>query len=165
MVRETYLGIGGAESLRVGDGVRVASKAGLLLTGGRLESVFKVEGGPVLVVGMMMEVTEACEDVGCNITFESGPLLGLDTVIGDSVSIQAAAIGDWFWSECDGTAIVKAATGTALVVNGVMRGSASGLGILVPEGVIDVGLSATLATGKGTIYVQYMPVLRDSVVY
>jgi hypothetical protein len=89
---------------------------------------------------------------------------GGDRTIADTVDIANAALGDFFWDELDGTNIVKATTSTGLAFNGYQRRDANGVGCILTPGGIDIVLSATPATGKGTLCVGYKPLVYKAVI-
>jgi len=132
--------------------------------------VLRIFDGPCVILAMWLEITEAVEDVLCNMRWVVDSDQGGDRIIGDDVNIQAAALGDFYFAELDGTAIVKATTSTGLIHDGfnayqqTLTGAVSvgGFGVIVPPGGIDIVLSATPATGKGTLYVYYKPLISGA---
>ncbi len=138
----------------VGEGV--ISKAAIALDGGNIASLFTVVGGPVILIAMCMELTEVL-DAACTMAWEANP-----TVAGSNVPIGAAspdlsafAVGDFIWSELDGTALIP------VDVNGgaaLAQGGFSGKTWIVPVGGIDLIMSnSNPTTGIGTMYIRYRP--------
>ena len=166
MGKTTYLNIPGNQQVKPGWGPAWSYQKDILLNDGRVRDVFKVVGGPVIITGMLMKIIQAHDAVANNMAFVyDGDDGGLQTVIADDYDITGAAIGDWFWAECDGSAIIPAKAGTTLPVNAVNRGSASGMGIICHEGGIDVRLSGvSSAGGMGVMYVQYIPMAHGAAV-
>ena len=173
MVRGEY---GASVSLRTNlkpqDFPYTVCREGVVLSNGRVSDVFTVVGGEVCITGMWMQITEAVSNLTCLMTWVLDPELGSFTpigtvAIGTGVDIDNAAVGDFFWNELDGTAIVKAATGTALPIRAVGRRNAQGLGVIVPVGGIDVQLSAFLpsGTGKGNMHISYIPLHQGACIF
>ncbi len=164
MTKQTYLGIPKNQALRTQLGRKYSvSVPDIVFTSGDMANVFFVNNGPVLLLAMFMEITEVVSNDACNMSWVSDSKRGSDTDIGADVNIQAAAAGDWFWAECDATAIVKAAQGTVLPLLAVDRQGTGGRGLVVPEGDIDIDLSTQdPTTGKGTIYCIYEPLVEGA---
>lgn len=143
-------------------GERVAKSTGVDLTGGDVADVFTVANGPILLLGLWVEITTAVSANACLIHFESDPTLGTsNTEISESTGapdIASAAEGDWFHLNGDSQDVMKkAANGTDLP----MRENQGDIGILVPAGGIDLGLSTSdPTTGAATVYIRYKPLDR-----
>ena len=141
------------------------------LNKGRVSDVLRVFNGPCVILGMFLEITEAVANTACNLSWVLRSDVGGYRVIGDTVNIQAAALGDFFWAELDGTNIIKATTSTGLVYRGYNRfwytlataDTIGGFGVIVPKGGIDFVLSVNnLASGKGSLYVVYKPLVAGA---
>ena len=166
MPKTTYLSIPGNQQVKPGWGPAWSYQKDIPLNNGRVRDVFKVEGGPVVIVGILMRITEGHDVAANNMAFVSDPDDGgIMTDIASNYDITGAAIGDWYWAECDGSAIIPAVSGTTLPVAAVDRGSAVGSGIVVPEGGIDVLFSGVgSAGGKGEMFVKYIPMMHNAAV-
>lgn len=140
-----------------------AVRAEIDLTGGNVADVFKVRGGPCRIIAMFLEITEAVANTACNMSWILDSDTGGDRVIADTVNIQAAALGDFFVAELDGTNLVKITTATG-VPHGYFYPDSATNGTIVTEGGIDVVLSATPATGKGTLWVYYRPLVFNAAI-
>lgn len=134
----------------------------LRLTDGSISNVFRVVGGPVCLTALFLQITQAVANSAVTLTINANPDIGVDSVIGDALSIQNLGIGSFVWSECDGTELISAAAGTTLPIKAIGRGDANGLGIIVPEGGINFILSAMPATGKCIVYAQYRPLVHGA---
>lgn len=130
---------------------------------GTVYNAFRVFGGPVRILCMFCEITQAVADAACNMSFKVDSAAGGSArVIGDTVNIQAAAAGDFFVSEGDGTNLIKVTTATGLI-HGYFYAAATAAGTIVPEGNIDVVLSAAvLASGKGRVFIWYKPLVYNA---
>lgn len=147
----------------------VIHRSNLWLYNGRISDVFTVEGGPVVVTSMFMRITQAVTNTACNMAWVYDPADGSAvTSIGTALNIANYAVGDWVWSELDGTALVRIAAG-ALVKNVLdvpAWASNIGRGLIIPEGGIDITLSAaTLLAGKGELWMTYRPLMPSSSVF
>jgi hypothetical protein len=130
---------------------------GVDLTSGDVDDIFTVVGGPVLCIGLFVEITTAVSNNACNINFESDPTTGAantDITAGGAPDIALAAIGDWFSMDGDSADVMlKHANGTSLPMITDNNG-----GIVIPEGGVDMKLSAaTPTTGIGNVYMRYKP--------
>jgi len=135
---------------------KCVSRTGVDLTSGDVADVFIVADGPVLVMGLWVDITTAVSAGAALINFESDPTVGVNTPISAAAlapDIASAAVGDVFYITGDSTVVmVKAANGTALA-----KYTTSG-GIFVPIGGIDLRLStAAPTTGAATVWMRYMP--------
>jgi len=134
------------------------------LNKGRVSDVLRVFHGPCRIIAMFLEITEAVQNAACNMSWVLRSDEGGYRVIGDTVNIQAAALGDFFVAELDATNIVGATTGTALV-NGYWYDSATANGAIVPPGGIDFVFSNTnMSSGKGTLTIAYLPIVDDAMI-
>jgi len=107
-MKETYLSIPGNQQVKPGWGPAWSYRDEIILHNGRVSDIFRVEGGPVIIVGMLMQITEALSVVACNMAWMSDDSIGgAMTVIGDNLDISGYALGDWVWAECDGTALIR----------------------------------------------------------
>jgi hypothetical protein len=134
----------------------------LRLTDGSISNVFRVVGGPVCLIALFLQITQAVADSVVTLAINASPDIGVDSLIGDALSIQDLGIGSFVWSECDGTELIPAAAGTTLPIKAIGRGDANGLGIIIPEGGINFILSAMPATGKCVVYAQYRPLVHGA---
>lgn len=142
-------------------------RVNIALNKGRVSDALHVFDGPCVILSMFMEITEAVANTACNMSWVLRSDAGGYRVIGDTVNIQAAAKGDFFWAELDGTNIIKATTSTGLIHGGfnrkVIAATDSGEGTIVPPGGIDIVLTVNnLTSGKGTLYVWYRPLVFDA---
>ncbi len=142
-------------------GERVASNTGVALTGGDVDDVFTVAGGPILLVGLWVDITTAVSANAALIHFESDPTVGASsTQISEGTAapdIASAALGDVFHINGDSQDVMKkAANGTDLPMMENQNG-----GIYVPVGGIDMKLSTSdPTTGAATIWIRYKPLAR-----
>ena len=142
----------------------VVHRKDLILYHGRISDVFTVSGGPVMVTAMVMRITEAITNSASNMAWVYDPTVGAANVtIGSALDVANFAIGDLIWAELDGTALVKVAQ-NALLKNfsGIGDNTAianSGRGLWVPEGGIDITMSAhaALLVGKAEMWIEYEP--------
>lgn len=138
-------------------------KASVALTGGDIEDVLTVSGGPILVTGLWVEITTAVSANACLIHFESDPTNGAsNTDISEGTAapdLASAALGDVFALNGDSQDVmVKYANGTDLPQMANNNG-----GIFVPAGGIDLKLSTSdPTTGAATIYLQFYPLAPSS---
>ena len=139
------------------------SRAGLDLTKDRLSEVFRVFDGSVVLLSAFMEITTAASANVCNMSWVFDSDAGGDRVIGDDVSITSAALGDFIWSELDGTALVKSTTSTGLPYGAYVRLISNGHGVVLTEGGIDIIMgSNALTTGVGEIHMVYRPLIEGA---
>jgi hypothetical protein len=142
-------------------GERVASNTGVALTGGDVDDVFTVAGGPILLLGLWVDITTAVSANASLLHFESDPTVGaLSTEISESTlapDIASAALGDVFHINGDSQDVMKkAANGTDLPMMENQNG-----GLYVPVGGIDLKLSTSdPTTGAATIWMRYKPLAR-----
>ena len=142
---------------------RFARKESVALTGGDVDDVFTVSGGPVLCLGLWVEITTVVTANAALIHFESDPTNGASsTQIAEGTAapdIASAAVGDFFHLNGDSQDVMKkAANGTDLPMMENQNG-----GILIPVGGIDLKLSTSdPTTGAATIYVSYIPITETS---
>ncbi len=142
-------------------GERVASSTSVDLTGGDVVDVFTIAGGPILLLGLWVDITTAVSANACLIHFESDPTVGAsNTDISEGTAapdIASAALGDVFHLNGDSQDVMKkAANGTDLPMMENQNG-----GIYVPVGGIDLKLSTSdPTTGAATIWIRYKPLAR-----
>jgi hypothetical protein len=131
------------------------------LTGGTVEDVFTVTGGPILIKFLGAEITTAVSNNACNIGFTSDPTAGAGTdtaLAATTTDIAQAAIGDWFYCENDGSTPIKGAIGTAVAYAEVVNG-----GMICNAGGIDVELqNSNPTTGACTVWLAYIPLDNDT---
>ena len=132
------------------------------LNKGKVSDALRVFNGPCRIYCMFMEITEAVPNTACNMSWILDSDQGGARVIGDTVDIAAAALGDFFVAELDGTNLVKATTSTGLIYGYWYEESATN-GVIVPPGGIDIVLGTNnLTAGKGTLYVYYQPLENNA---
>lgn len=137
----------------------------IILFNGRVSDVFIIWGGPVLITGMFMQITQTVTSSALNMSWHIDPEIGVLKLLGDSLDINAFVAGEWVWAELDGTALIAAQT-TALPELVSDRGSAAGKGIICPPGGIDIKLSdSTLQAGKGHLYIEYRPLFKGAKIF
>lgn len=142
-------------------GERVASNTGVALTGGDVVDVFTIAGGPIMLLGLWVDITTAVSANASLIHFESDPTVGAsNTDIAEGTAapdIASAALGDVFHINGDSQDVMKkAANGTDLPMMENQNG-----GIFVPVGGIDLKLSTSdPTTGAATIWIRYKPLAR-----
>lgn len=142
-------------------GERVAVNTGVALTAGDVDDVFTVAGGPILILGLFVDITTAVSANASLIHFESDPTVGASsTHISEATAapdIASAALGDVFYLNGDSQDVmVKAANGTDLPQMANNNG-----GIYCPVGGIDLKLStADPTTGAATLWLRYKPLGR-----
>ena len=143
-------------------------RTSLDLTKDRLSDVFKVHDGSIVIITMFMEITTAV-DVQTNLMswlFDSD--LGGDRVIGADLDITGLALGDFVHAELDGTALVKATSGTGLAYGAHNRSSTDatgkvGEGVPLTEGGIDLLFGSNASTtGVGTLTVVYKALVEGA---
>ena len=135
------------------------------LNKGRVSDVLRVFHGPCRIFAMFLEITEAVQNAACNMSWVLRSDTGGYRVLGDTVNIQAAALGDFYVAELDATNIIKATTATGLV-NGYWYEAATATnGVIVPPGGIDFVFSNTnMSSGKGTLTIAYVPIIDDAMI-
>ena len=138
-------------------------REGLDLTKDRLSDVFRVFDGSVVLIAAYMEITTAASANVCNMSWVLDSDAGGDRVIGDAVSITSAALGDFIWSELDGSVLIKSTTATGLPYGAYLRAVSSGYGVILPEGGIDIVMASNaLTTGEATLSVVYRPLMEGA---
>ena len=160
-------GVSMAEALRemYDLGERVISNAAVALDGGDVEDVFTIAGGPIEIINIWVDITEAVSAHAALIHFESDPTVGAsNTQISEGTAapdIVSAALGDVFHLNGDSQDVMKkAANGTDLPVKENQNG-----GIFCPVGGIDMKLSASSPTsGIATLWMRYKPLGRGVIV-
>ena len=144
---------------------RTVESTSVALTGGDVADAFTVNNGAVLVKMIVLEITTAVSANAALIHFEADPTRGTsNTPISKAAcaaDIASAAVGDQFAITGDSAVVaVKYANGTALADS-----ATSSLGIVVPEGGIDLKLSTSNpTTGIGTLHIMYEPLTPDAYV-
>ena len=138
------------------------------LTKDRLSDVFRVFNGSIVLLTAFLEITTAV-DVQTNLmswVFDSD--LGGDRVIGADLDITGLALGDFVHAELDGTALVKATSGTGLAYGAHNRSSTDatgkvGEGVPLTEGGIDLLFGSNASTtGVGTLTVVYKALVEGA---
>ena len=142
---------------------RISKNASVALTGGDVEDVFTVSGGPILIENIWVVITTAVSANASLIHFESDPTVGAsNTDISEGTAapdIASAALGDVFALNGDSQDVMrKAANGTDLPVKENQNG-----GIFCPAGGIDLKLSTSdPTTGVADVYMYWRPLDFDS---
>ena len=144
----------------------------LVKTTARISEVFRVFDGSILLQALFMEFTTAASNHTCDLSCVFDSDAGGDRVIASLVTVQNSAVGDFVYAELDGTALVKAATGTGLIYGVFNRGvgtatdtaaSVFGYGIPLTAGGIDLVLgSNALTTGIITMTCIYTPLIEGA---
>ena len=142
-------------------GERVASNTAVALTGGTVADVFTIAGGPILILGLWVDITTAVSANACAIHFESDPTVGAsNTDIAEGTAgadITGLAVGSVVHLNGDSQDIMK------LAVNGTdlpMMENQNG-GIYCPVGGIDMDLAnSDPTTGIATLWLRYKPLAR-----
>lgn len=128
------------------------------LTGGSIVDVFTVAGGPILVLGLWVQITTAVSADACVISFQSDPTAGAsNTDMAEATAgadLNAAAIGTIFALNGDSQDIMRlCVVGTDLPVKENQNG-----GMFVPIGGIDMILAnSDPSTGIADITIMYKP--------
>ncbi len=131
------------------------------LTGGTVADVFTVAGGPILVLGLWVQITTAVSANACAINFQSDPTAGAsntDLCEGTGgADLTGLAIGSIVALNGDSQDIMRlCAVGTDLPVMENQNG-----GVFVPIGGIDMILAnSDPTTGIADITIMYKPCAR-----
>lgn len=140
---------------------RVVLASSVALDGGSVANVFTVSGGPVLLLALIGEVTEAVSAHACNAKWVADPTAGADTDMCAVLDIQSVGIGTFL--TIDGTianAMVKAVPATALPL-----GIGMDIPLVIPVGTIDLNLATSNPTsGIMNVYMRYSPLTINSLV-
>jgi hypothetical protein len=133
----------------------VAQATDLALDGGSVANVFTISGGPILLLALIAEITEAVSANACNAKWVADPTAGADTDMCAVFDIASAAVGTYL--TIDGTianAMVAAVPATALPL-----GIGMDIPLIIPVGTIDLNLANSDPTsGIATAYMRYMPI-------
>jgi hypothetical protein len=126
------------------------------LDGGTVANVFTVSGGPVYLLALLLEITEAVSANACNAKWVADPTTGVDTDMCLVVDIQSAAIGTFYKISGNiASALTAAVPGTALPL-----GINLSTPLIIPIGTIDLNLANSNPTsGIATAHLQYAPVV------
>ena len=129
----------------------------IALDGNNDADVLIISGGPVQIIEMALEITEAVSAHNCAMGWISDPTAdgpsGTNTtdIATSGVDIISAKVGDIFYAELDATTPVKSVPGGALPVG-------TGLTMIVPVGGVDFTFAnATPTSGIGTLFIRYKP--------
>ena len=139
---------------------KAAFVEGVVLTGGDVDDLFTVSGGPVQILFLGIEITTAVSNNASLVNWESDPTVGAAntpiSAVGGAPDIALAALGDWFVIGGDSTDVALLfANGTDLPIRESY--------ITVPVGGIDMKLTTNApTTGIATAYVRYKPLRADS---
>ena len=131
------------------------------LTGGTVADVFTVAGGPILVLGLWVQITTAVSADACAMHFESDPTAGAsNTDLAEGTAgadITGLAIGSIVALNGDSQDIMRlCVVGVDLPVMENQNG-----GIFVPIGGIDMDLAnSDPSTGIADITIFYKPLAR-----
>ena len=138
------------------------------LTKALLTDVFRVYDGSIVITTMFMEITAAVSANASNMAWEFNSDLGGDRIIGAELDIVSLAAGDFVYAELDGTALIKATSGTGLAYGAYNRSNTDatgkvGEGVILTEGGIDIDWGTQGAsTGVGTLTVVYRPLVEGA---
>jgi len=140
--------------------IRCARNAAVSLTGGTVEDVFTISGGPILLLGIFAHV-DTVVDAACNAKWQHDPTVGSTTDLCAVVDSNTDAVGDIFYIEgATADAMVRAATGTASAL-----GLIDGNGVFLMAGGIDLNLAnSDPTTGEWDVYLVYLPLTASSAV-
>ncbi len=149
-MEENSIYVGGVEE-------RCIKVPGIALDNNNVADVVTIFGGPVQIIEMALEITEAVSAHNCAMGWISDPTAdgpsGTNTtnIAASGVDIVSAAIGDIFYAELDATTPIKSVPGGALPAG-------TGLTMIVPAGGVDFTFAnATPTSGIGTLYIRYKP--------
>ena len=143
----------------------IIHKAGIPLDGGTVTNVFIVQDHPVIFTGCFMRITEVVSAHACTMIWRNDPDSGaVNMDFGAAVDINAAALGDMFWSELDGSAINKVGAASELSnFSSIHDNTAiafSGRGLFVHEGVINIVMAnSTPTSGIAEMWIEYEMIL------
>ncbi len=144
---------------------RAISNTGVALDGGTVVDVFTIAGGPIMILGLWVEITEAVSGNACVINFLSDPTVGASTTdISEGTAgadLNALALGTVVYLNGDSQDVmVNAVHGTNLP-----HMALNNMGIYCPVGGIDMVLANSDPTsGIGTLWLRYKPLGRGVVV-
>lgn len=137
----------------------VAKAVDVALDGGSVVNIFTITGGPVQVLALIAEITEAVSAHACNTKLVADPTAGADTDMCAVLDITGVQIGTFL--TIDGTianAMVKAVPGTALPL-----GVGMDIPLIIPVGTIDLNLANSNPTsGIATFYLRYKPLAEGA---
>jgi hypothetical protein len=140
---------------------QVAVATSVALDGGTVADIFTISGGPVLVLALIGECTEAVSANACNAKLVADPTTGADTDMCAVLDIQSLGLGSFL--TIDGTianAMVKAVPGTALPL-----GIGMDIPLILPVGTVDLNLANSNPTsGIATFYLRYKPLKAGALV-
>lgn len=125
----------------------------IALDGNNVADVVTISGGPVQIIEMALEITEAVSAHACAMGWVSDPTAGTGPtdIAVSGVDIISAAIGDIFYAEFDATTPVKSEPAGSLPVG-------TGLTMIVPVGGVDFTFANSNPTsGIGTLFIRYKP--------
>jgi hypothetical protein len=138
-----------------------ASAVDVALDGGSVADIFTVAGGPVMLVALIGECTEAVSANACAAKLVMDPTTGADTDMCGTADINAMGIGSFF--TIDGTKAnpaVIAVPGTALPL-----GIGTDIPMILPIGTVDLNLANSDPTsGIATFYLAYLPLTPGATV-
>ncbi|MFH1570542.1 MAG: hypothetical protein ABIL09_21310 [Gemmatimonadota bacterium] len=140
--------------------VRTVKKSDLSLHQGTVADIFTVANGPVEVLALVLQITEAVSAHNMTAGFESDPTVGAsNTPLCAVVDLISAAIGDAFATVgAGGSAMVKYANGTAPALANVAPA------VVFPGGIDYVPANDTPTSGIGDVYLTYRPLSATAVV-
>ena len=129
------------------------------LDGGSVADIFTITGGPVAVLALIGEVTEAVSAHACNAKLVADPTTGIDTDMCTVLDIQSLAIGDFLYIDGTiGNALAKAVPGTALPL-----GIGMDIPLILPVGTVDLNLANSNPTsGIATFTMLYQPLVNGA---
>ena len=135
--------------------VKTISKVGIPLTGGTVEDIFTVTGGPVIITEFIFEVTETVSVDACIISLVADPIVGSVTDIATATAgldIQGRIAGIFFKSSLDSVEVLTEGFIPTYNLD------TDEIGIVIPIGGIDMVLSNSApTTGIITAFIRYKP--------
>lgn len=146
-------------------GERAISNTAVALTGGTVVDVFTIAGGPIMILGLWVEITTVVSGDACVINFLSDPTVGASTTdISEGTAgadLNALAVGSVVYLNGDSQDVmVNAVHGTNLP-----HMALNNMGIYCPVGGIDMVLAnSDPSTGIATLWLRYKPLGRGVIV-
>lgn len=142
---------------------KLVKAVNIALDGGSVPGIFKIVGGPIRPLALILEITEAVSAHACAINLALDALVSamdidLTTNTGD---LNGTTLGS-FWGVTGniGADLVEYVAGTALPL-----GLDPDFPLIIPPGEIDMVLAnSTPTSGIGTWYMRYMPLADGALV-
>ena len=127
----------------------VVTKSAATLPAGTTQNIFTVAGGRVWITLLTGEVTTVCSATATNLSVVHVTTVGGDVTLASTVAIASDEEGTIYGVEGDATALVK-------FESGAFQRGASGGGIVLAEGTMNITTSAT-NTGATSWEMWYIP--------